>query len=221
MTQPASGDLALVERARAGDLNAFNELVDLYQRQVYNLCLRMLGSREAAEDATQEAFLSAYRHLSGFRGGQFRSWLLRIATNVSIDELRRFKRQTSLPLEREHEGEVIEVDLADTAAGPEELALGLELRAALERALGLLPPEQRAAVILADVQGLRYDEVAAALGCSVGTVKSRIFRARERLRALLSSSGVALEPSTLAPRPTGERSNVTGPASSRGGQEGP
>ncbi len=221
MTQPAANDFALVERARAGDLDAFNSLVDLYQRQVYNLCLRMLGSREAAEDATQEAFLSAYRRLGDFRGGQFRSWLLRIATNISIDELRRLKRRATSPLEREHEGEPRAVDVPDPAAGPEELALGSELRAALERALALLPPEQRAAVVLADVQGLRYEEVAAALGCSVGTVKSRIFRARERLRAHLRGLRPSAEPMAPAARPTDERSDVTEAASSAAGQEEP
>lgn len=207
MTQPIPSDVQLVERARAGDLDAFNALVDLYQRQVYSLCLRMLGTREAAEDAAQEAFLSAYRRLGDFRGGQFRSWLLRIATNVSIDELRRLKRHAATPLERDIEGETVTIEAADPKAGPEELALGAELRASLERALATLPPEQRAAVVLADVQGLTYEEVAGILGCSLGTVKSRIFRARERLRAFLQALP---EPPVPAVRPTGERSNVTG-----------
>jgi RNA polymerase sigma-70 factor (ECF subfamily) len=201
-----ASDVHLVERARAGDLDAFNALVDLYQRQVYSLCLRMLGTREAAEDATQEVFLSAYRRLGDFRGGQFRSWLLRIATNVSIDELRRRKRYAVVPLEREAGGEAVTVEAPDPKAGPEELALGTELRASLERALATLPPEQRAAVVLADVQGLSYEEVAGVLGCSLGTVKSRIFRARERLRAFLQALP---EPPAPAVRPTGERSNVT------------
>lgn len=221
MTQSAASDLVLIERARAGDLDAFNGLVDLYQRQVYNLCFRMLGNREAAEDATQETFLSAYRRLGDFRGGQFRSWLLRIATNISIDELRRLKRRAASPLEREHEGEPVAVDLPDQAPGPEERALESELRAVLERALALLPPEQRAAVVLADVQGLRYEEVAEALGCSVGTVKSRIFRARERLRAHLQTVRSLAEPRAPAARPTDERSNVTEAASPARGQEEP
>lgn len=207
MTQPIANDVHLVERARAGDLDAFNALVDRYQRQVYNVCLRMLGSREAAEDATQDTFLSAYRRLGDFRGGQFRSWLLRIATNVSIDELRRSKRHATTPLEREVEGTPVAVEVPDPASGPEDLALGAELRASLERALAALPPEQRAAVILADVQGLSYEEVAEALGCSLGTVKSRIFRARERLRAYLQRLP---EPPAPNVRPTGERSSVTG-----------
>ncbi len=207
MTQPIASDVHLVERARAGDLDAFNVLVDRYQRQVYNLCLRMLGTREAAEDATQDAFLSAYRRLGDFRGGQFRSWLLRIATNASIDELRRAKRHGAAPLEREVEGATVAVEVPDPASGPEELALDAELRASLERALATLPPEQRAAVILADVQGLSYEEVAETLGCSLGTVKSRIFRARERLRAYLRGLPEPLMPVV---RPTGERSNVTG-----------
>ncbi len=198
--EPAD-EAALVARARAGGLDACNGLVDLYQRQVYNLCLRMLGSPQAAEDATQEAFLSAYRHIGSFRGERFSSWLLRIANNVCIDELRRQRRRTTVPIEGERDGEPVTVDVADPAAGPEELAERSEVRSRIAAGLAELPPEQRAAIVMADVQGFSYEEVADALGCSVGTVKSRIFRGRERLRRFLQSLP---EPPHAAVRLTGE-----------------
>jgi len=174
----------LIESSRQGDLAAFNALVELYQRQVYNLCLRMLGSAAAAEDATQEVFVAAYRRIDSFRGGSFRAWLLRIAANASYDELRRRRSRPASSLEAAQEAGT-PIDLPSRAASPEEEALRRELNLHLRRGLATLPPEQRLAVILRDVHGLSYEELAQALGCSQGTVKSRIARGRERMRKYL------------------------------------
>jgi RNA polymerase sigma-70 factor (ECF subfamily) len=178
----------LLERSRRGDREAFNALVAAYQDRVYNLCLRMLGSRQAAEDAAQEAFLSAYRNVGRVRGANARAWLFRITSNACIDELRRRKRQPQVSLDapsHDAEGEERTFDVPDAEPGPEPLALQEELRRALQAELLRLPDDQRLAVILCDIEGLRYEEIAASMGSSVGTVKSRISRGRARLRAAL------------------------------------
>ena len=177
----------LIERSQQGDLEAFNAIVVAYQDRVYNLCLRMLGSRQAAEDAAQEAFLSAYRNVRRIRGATVRPWLLRIASNTCIDELRRRKRQPQLSLDvpAPDSEESRPLDVPDRAAGPEQLALSGEVGEALQAELVRLPPDQRAAVVLSDVEGLSYQEIAAVMGGSVGTVKSRISRGRAKLREAL------------------------------------
>jgi RNA polymerase sigma-70 factor (ECF subfamily) len=184
----------LIDRSQRGDLSAFNALVECYQRQVYNLCLRLLASAEAAEDATQEAFIAAYRRIDSFRGGSFRAWLLRIAANASYDELRRQRRRPAASLEAAMAtGGAAEAP--SPAAGPEDEALRLELGAHLQEGLATLPPDQRLAVILRDVQGLSYEEVAEVMRSSVGTVKSRIARGRTRMREYLMAKR------ELLPRP--------------------
>lgn len=180
--EQAEQETDLLKRSIAGDLDAFNGLVDLYQRAVYNLCLRMLGSPAAAEDAAQEAFLSAYRAMRTFRGAAFRPWMMRIAANACTDELRRRKRRPALSLNAPLPGSEEPLDVADTAAGPEVEALRGEQATAIQAALLRLPGDQRLAVILCDMQGYAYEEIAVAMGCSVGTVKSRISRGRDKLR---------------------------------------
>lgn len=173
----------LVQSSRKGNLGAFNTLVQVYQRQVYNLCLRMLGSA-AAEDAAQEAFVTAYRRLDSFRGGSFRAWLLRITANICFDELRRRRSRPAASLEAALEAGS-PADVASDAAGPEEEALRGELARHLQQGLATVPAEQRLAIILRDIHGLSYEELAEALGCSLGTVKSRIARGRARMRQYL------------------------------------
>lgn len=177
----------LVERSRRGDVDAFNRIVLAYQDQVYNLCLRMLGSPQAAEDATQEAFISAYRRVERMRGPHLRAWLLRIAANACIDELRRRRRRPQRSLDAPAPGldEQRPLEVADPPAGPEHLALQHELGQALQTELLRLPRDQRLAVVLCDIEGLSYEEIAATMGSSVGTVKSRISRGRARLRQAL------------------------------------
>ena len=166
--------------AREGDLSAFNELVVEYQSLVYNVCYRMLGQAQAAEDAAQEAFVSAWRNIASLRGEAFRPWILRIAANLCRDELRRRVRRPSSSLDVALEAGVPEPPDDDPL--PEESALSAELRAGLEAALAQLPEDQRTAIVLCDVEGLDYSEIAAVMKTSLGTVKSRIARGRLRMR---------------------------------------
>ena len=179
----------LIERSRSGDLDAFNRIVVAYQHRVYNLCFRMLGSRQAAEDATQDAFLAAYRSVDRMRGGKLQSWLFRIASNSCIDELRRRQRRPQLSLDAPVAADDDDrpLDLPDTAAGPEALTLSGEVCDALQQELLTLPADQRLAVILCDVEGLSYEEIAESMRSSIGTVKSRISRGRSRLREALKA----------------------------------
>ncbi len=172
-----------IQRAAEGDLSAFNELVLEYQSLVYNLCLRMLGGQQAAEDAAQESFINAWRNIRSFRGDSFRAWLLRIAANLCRDELRRRGRRPSSSLDTALEAGM--PDPADEAPLPEESSLSSELREKLESALAELPEEQRTAIVLCDVEGLDYAEIAVAMKTSLGTVKSRIARARMRMREVM------------------------------------
>ena len=191
---PESTDDHLVSLSKDGDLDAFNSLVDRYQDAVYNLCYRMLGHREAAADATQETFLSAYRAIRTFAGGNVRGWLLRIAANQSKDELRRRKRKDragSLDQYVDIAGAALEV--ADATPGAAAIVERSELSALVQRALDGLPVDQRQAIALVDLAGLRYEEVAEALGVSLGTVKSRIHRGRDRLREYFRSNRELLE----------------------------
>ncbi len=182
---PTDGRLVLL--AKDGNLDAFNSVVERYQGAVYSLCYRLLGQREAAEDAAQEAFLSAYRALPRFEGGNLRSWLLRIAANESKDELRRRRRrQPALSLDDGGEDGGESIDMPDHSAGAELLLLRHEMGEKLEELMLLIPFEQRQAILLVDLYDFRYDEVAALTATSVGTIKSRIHRGRERLRRLLA-----------------------------------
>jgi RNA polymerase sigma-70 factor (ECF subfamily) len=169
--------------AREGDLSAFNELVVEYQALVYNVCYRMLGQAQAAEDAAQEAFVSAWRNIGTLRGEAFRPWVLRIAANLCRDELRRRVRRPSSSLDVALEAGVPEPPDEDPL--PEDTALNAELRAGLDAALAALPDDQRTAIVLCDVDGLDYSEIAAVMNTSLGTVKSRIARGRLRLREAL------------------------------------
>jgi RNA polymerase sigma factor (sigma-70 family) len=185
----APEDDRLVALSQEGDLAAFNSLVEMYQGQVYNLCWRMLGVREVAEDAAQEAFVAAYRNVRRFRGPNFRAWLLRIAANAAIDELRRRRRRPQVSLEAPSSGVETALDPPDSSAGPEEWALRREQARHIQAALLTLPPDPRLAVVLSDVQGLSYEEVGEAMASSLGTVKSRISRGRARLRRYLLAQG--------------------------------
>jgi len=187
----------LLRGARSGDLDAFNALVELHERLVYNLCLRMLGNRAHAEDAAQETFISAFRHIRSCQGDRFRPWLLRIASNACTDELRRRGRRPAVSLDAPTPLDEAPAEPPDRGEGPEAAALRAEQRREIAAALLRLPRDQRLAVVLCDVHGLAYDEIAAATGASLGTVKSRIARGREKLRQELA----AREQSGRAERP--------------------
>ena len=189
----------LIHDAQRGDLEAFNRLVLTYQEIVFNTALRIMDDEDQAADATQNAFLSAFRAINSFRGGSFRAWLLRTVTNACYDEFRRKKRRPTTPLEPETEdGEEIETPrwLTDPAASPEEQLEKAELEHAIEHCLQALPTDFRTVVVLADIQGLDYAEVAEAIHRPVGTIRSRLARARLRLRECLNSFKELL-PSTL------------------------
>ena len=166
----------LIQRAKEGDLDCFNQLVERYQREVYNLSLRMLSNASAAEDATQDAFFSAFRGIGKFRGGSFRAWLFRIAANSCRDQLRSLRRRPTTSLDD------LPLELESDQPSPEDFAMRQELGEEIKRALAALPPDQRLAVILRDIEGLDYEEISQVTGSSLGTVKSRINRGRARLR---------------------------------------
>ena len=182
--EPADDD-ALVHAARAGNLEAYNQLVRQYERQAYAVALRLMRRPDLAEDATQDAFLQAYRALDSFRGGSFRAWLVRIVTNRCYDLLRASQRRASDSLDdREFETEP-QWSTVPALADPVQGAMRTELRALLEGALATLPEEQRLVVVLCDVQGYAYEEAATIMGVALGTVKSRLSRARAALRERL------------------------------------
>jgi RNA polymerase sigma-70 factor, ECF subfamily len=166
-------------------LDAFNALVLDYQTLVYNLCHRLLGQAQVAEDTTQETFLNAWRSISGLRGESFRPWLLRIAANLCRDELRRGARRPSSSLDLALEAGMPEPE--GSGASPETSAINTDLRVRLEAALRQLPAERRLAVVLCDVEGLDYSEIAQVMNTSLGTVKSRIARGRLQMRQLMAA----------------------------------
>jgi RNA polymerase sigma-70 factor (ECF subfamily) len=174
-------DQDLVLRSQGGDLDAFNLLVERYQRLAYNVALRMVGDGATAEDATQDAFVSAYRAIGGFRGGSFKSWLLRIVTNSCRDRFRAARRARTLSLDEMLLNSPTFSPVNDSES-PEEYALRRELGRVLSEGLTRLPEEQRLVVTLSDIQGLSYEEIAEVACCSLGTVKSRLNRGRARLR---------------------------------------
>lgn len=181
-----------VTLSRRGDVAAFNRLVVIYQQVVYNVAYRMLSDADAAADATQEAFLTAFQSIGQFRGGSFRAWLLRIATNTCYDQLRHRKRHPATSLEEMTRDPDRPMDIANHGEGPEEHALRREMHAQIQQGLSSLPDEQRIVVILSDVHGLSYEEIARATGSSVGTVKSRLSRGRAHMRDYLLRQGELL-----------------------------
>jgi RNA polymerase sigma factor (sigma-70 family) len=188
--QPDEGTLAAAQR---GDVVSFNALIEAYQRQVYNICYRTLGNAEDAADATQDAMLSAFRGIRSFNGSLagLKSWLLRIAVNACYDQLRRRQRRPAESLDAlsAPDADSPADRLADLEPTPEQQALGAETARHIQQAIDRLPSEQRLTVVLCDVQGLSYEEAAQAMSCELGTVKSRLSRARAQLRVLLIEKG--------------------------------
>ena len=186
---------SLIEAAQRGNLDAFNELVLAYQDRVYNLAYRIMGDPASASDATQEAFISAYQHIEGFRGkypSSFKSWLMRIVSNACYDELRRRKRHPTTSIEDFEIEEEANPALVSETEGPETFAEREEMAQAIEAAIQTLPPDQRTTLVLADVQGFSYQEIAEATDAPLGTVKSRLARARGKLRDYLRDQGELL-----------------------------
>jgi RNA polymerase sigma-70 factor (ECF subfamily) len=186
--QPQTDDLDLIAQAQRGDVQAFNGLVLRYQTAMYNLAFRLLDDADLAADATQDAFIAAFRHLGQFRGSNFRAWLARIVTNTCYDALRR-RRRAPASLEALAEGRADSADqpalVSDAEESPEQLATRQALSKAIQDCLNQLPPSFRTVAIMSDVQDYSYDEIALALNLSLGTVKSRLSRARHKLRDCL------------------------------------
>ena len=184
-------EAAVIRRVTEGDVNAFEDLVAAYEKNVYNLALRMTGNAQDAEDMAQEAFIKAYNSLPNFRGdSQFSVWLYRIVSNVCLDFLRRQNRRPASSLSVEDEdGEETQMDVPDESQSPELLLERRLTREAVQRGLQALPEEQRQILLLREIQGLSYEEIGLALDLEAGTVKSRIFRARKKLCAFLLADG--------------------------------
>lgn len=175
----------LIDAAIAGDSSAFERLIEPLEGRIYAVALRMCGNREDAQDCMQESMIRIYRALSSFKGqSSFSTWIYRITMNTCLDELRRRKARRSTSLDTLLDSGWSPTDETDT---PERHAIQSEQRRTLEHAIAELPEDMRAAVVLRDIQGLAYDEIASALNVNVGTVKSRISRGRERLREKLSA----------------------------------
>lgn len=181
----------LIDAAQNGSEAAFRELVDTYQSLLFNTAYRILSDQDAAADATQEALLSAYRALDSFRGGSFKAWMLRIVTNACYDQLRRKQRRPTSSLEALLVGPGVHHAFSDKSEDPEGYVLRQDLGETIQRGLRTLSLDQRTAIVLSDVHGLSYPEIAEIAGVPVGTIKSRISRGRARLRDyLLNQDGV-------------------------------
>jgi RNA polymerase sigma-70 factor (ECF subfamily) len=178
---------AFIRAAQNGDVAAFNQIVRAYQTQVYRTAYRVLGEQASAEDATQDAFVSAFKHIRAYRGGSFKAWLLRIVTNACYDQLRVKQRRPTASLD------AMLIDPDNPAPGidhaapesPQDFAERQELNSTIQTGLATLPPDQRMTLILVDIEGLSYDQVAQAMQTNIGTVKSRLSRARLALRDFL------------------------------------
>ena len=190
MTSSADPELtALIERARTGDGRAFEELARREERALYRHAARIVGPGADAEDVVQDAFLSAWKSIRSFEGTSFRAWLFRIVTNRALDRIRAQKRRAELPLEPSVDDDVSWAEPA--AQGPDlaEIASGREALLIVEEALKGVPEEQRAALLLRDVEGFAYEEIALMTNAEIGTVKSRIHRARVAVRNTLILRG--------------------------------
>src|SRR5262245_22952260 len=181
-----SDERELIQRCIAGDASAFEPLVERYRQRVFRLAFQLLRDREEAWDCAQEAFVSAFHSLSSFRGqSAFYTWLFRITVNIATDRQRaRGAQARAFGAERVSEEEWKRT-MPDTGARPDQAAVHTEQRERIRRALDSLPPKARTIIMLGDVEGLSYREIADVLGCPIGTVMSRLHNARKRLKALL------------------------------------
>lgn len=180
----------LIELAKSGDQEAFRALVETHQAMVYNLAFRMVANAEDAADLTQEVFLSVWRNLSSFQGkSAFSTWLYRLTTNAAIDFLRKEKHRNTVSITVEDEEGEHELDVPDETASPQQELERKELREAVREGLARLSPDHRQILLLREMEGLSYQEIADVLDLEEGTVKSRIARARLALRDYLQKTG--------------------------------
>lgn len=181
---------SLIQKAQKGDMAAFETLVRQHERLVYNLALRTLGNDADAQDAAQEAFIKAWTGLGSFRGdSKFSVWLYRLTNNVCLDMLRKRKNEAISLTQADEDGEDTTLDIPDESSSPQHILEKKEQMESLQKAIDALPEDYRRVLILREVSDLSYDDIARALNMDLGTVKSRIFRARKKLCAILSDSG--------------------------------
>jgi RNA polymerase sigma-70 factor (ECF subfamily) len=185
--RPEFDEPALITAAQLGSLPAFNQLILHYQGLAYNVAYRILSDPDGAADATQDGFIKAFARIGQYRGGSFKAWLLRIITNTCYDTLRSHKRRPTSSLDTEDDDPEHDATLQDAAERPDEYVMRQELAGTIQAAIGQLPADQRTVLILCDIEGLDYQEIAEATGAALGTVKSRLSRARARVRDILLS----------------------------------
>lgn len=178
----------LIANAKRGDLEAFNALVLAYQDAIFSVTYRIMGDEMSAADSTQDTFVTAYRRLETYKGGNFRAWLFKIATNTCYDALRYQKRRPATPLD-DLAGESYDEGppIADSGISPEQAAQNNELHAAIQECINALNPDQRIVLVMCDVEGYSYQEIADNADIQIGTVKSRLSRARASVRQCLQA----------------------------------
>lgn len=195
LQDPSVPETKLIRAAQRGDLEAFNLLILRYQNLLFGIALRLLNDEDAAADAVQEALISAFRRFHTFRGDSLRSWLARVVVNACYDEIRKKRRQHSVPLDQLNaDGDEIETSywLVDPQADPEVQYEASELESLIQSSLNKLSPIYRLMLVLVDIEGLSYEEAASAAGIPVGTVKSRLARARLQMQRSLQTCGELL-----------------------------
>lgn len=186
----------LIIDARKGDVAAFEALIGEHQKRIFSIAFRMAGNPEDAADMAQEVLIKIFKNLGKFQGNsKFSTWVYRVATNTCLDELKKLRRHTAYSLDQELETEEgsVAAELADEAPTPEESAERRDLQRAVSEAIGMLSEDHKKAILLRDMQGFSYEEIANILQCSVGTVKSRINRARAQLKKILIKNGELFE----------------------------
>jgi RNA polymerase sigma-70 factor (ECF subfamily) len=178
----------LVARTKKGDVAAFEELINGYEKKAYNIAYRMMSNEEDAKDMAQEAFIKIYKSIKGFREeSSFSTWLYRIVTNTCLDELRKRKRSETVPLEINFQNDkgTAHIEIGADKETPEDICERIEKRQLIHNAIDSLNEDYKTVIILRDIQGFGYAEIASILNCSLGTVKSRINRARNMLKEKL------------------------------------
>lgn len=201
-------ELQIIRKAQQGDSAAFEWIVNTYQTKVYNLALRMSGNEDDAFDLSQDAFIKAWKGLESFRfDSAFSTWLFRLTSNVCLDFLRSRKRRPTVSLTvADDEDEETQYDIPDSAPSPEEAAIRSEDRAALAAAMNALDDASRQIITLRVIEDLSYEQIADILNINIGTVKSRLSRAREKLKNKLASGGnYSGEPSSISTERRGAR----------------
>ncbi len=181
----------LIKRAQNGDNDAFNHLMDDYFKKIYNIAFRMADNADDAADMTQEIMLKLFKNISSFSGNsKFSTWVYRVATNTCLDELKKLKRHKNYSIDKDIETDDgdFSYEVEDTSPVPETLAEQKELKTIVASAIGMLNPDHKAVLVLRDIQGFSYDEIARIVGCTEGTVKSRISRARAQLKIIIENN---------------------------------